>query len=240
MLCYLCLLIPTFLDVFCSIALILLDLGCTKWDLSECYRPVASYRVLVEFLWENCTQNSGCLHFHPLQVGILRMSVSGQSCSCLWEIGKGLIGILSTYYCLEPFKKDLILWRLTSSSHQWWLGLPVRSTDGMPKFLWLDPYHLFAPCSHTCCSKIGVFSVLLFGKTHRNSFQCVLLCLCWFTDQSALLVLPSIRLVPFTSFLMWQIIIQHCFMQNISVLCISGLLASVSHLLMFNCITCPV
>ena len=103
---YVFLSLSTFLDVFCSRVLLLPELDCTEWDLSECYRPVASYRALVEVLWENCTQYSR-LHSHLLRAGILRMSVSGQSRinSCLWEIGEGLIGELNTCYCLEALKK---------------------------------------------------------------------------------------------------------------------------------------
>ena len=76
---YVFLSLTTFLDVFCSRVLILPELDCTETDLNECFRPVVSYRALVELLWENCIQYSGCLHFQPLQAGILRMSVTGQS-----------------------------------------------------------------------------------------------------------------------------------------------------------------
>ena len=50
--------------------------------LSECYRPVASYRALVEVLWENCTQYSRLHSFQrTARADLLQNGLVGSPCS---------------------------------------------------------------------------------------------------------------------------------------------------------------
>lgn len=154
------------------------------------------------------------------------MSVSGQSPinRCLWEIGKGLIGVLSTWYCLEALKKkvsfcDILQALHISDNEAAMLGALVAFPASCDLTLFI-----YLPLALTTVALNLRFSqYFFFGKTHSSSFQCDLFCLCWFTDQSAFLVLLPCSLVSFINFLRWQIFTHHGFMQNISVLCTSDL-----------------
>lgn len=109
------------LDVFSNIALLLLEIDCLyqvrpEWMLKSGGFPSGSGRISLGGLYS-------VLRIHsllaPASGGLTNVSIS-QSCSCLGEIGKELIGMLNTCYYVEPFFfLTLFCDILTSCSHLW-------------------------------------------------------------------------------------------------------------------------
>lgn len=156
----------------------------------------------------------------------LNVSIRSESL-LLWEMRKEPIGIPSTCYGWEVFVFVffyLILWHITSRSYWWQLDLPVGALVAFPNFCDFT-VTIYLPLAFRPLVLSLWFPQCFFLETHLDSFHCGL-CVCAVSQSSqhcwvCLLTHP----VPLLNLPMGQIFIQHCFMQNISISCISHLLA---------------